>query len=249
MKSSNNPYLTSAEYWEECYPETDIDLPVDNDIRKWLESNLSFNEFNECFEIGCFPGRYLTIFAKNGIQVNGLDIHKYTISLKEIFINKGYKTGDFIRADFLKYKPVRRFKCVYSFGFIEHFQNWEEVLQKHIDLTDKDGIIIIEVPNFRGIFQRIPRFLFDKENFFKHNLNSMVLKKWLSICRRNNIEIIYNGYFGGFNLWYEKQYKSRIINYLKYYTYKFLYHLLRILFKSKDSRHFSSYIGLIGVRR
>jgi 2-polyprenyl-3-methyl-5-hydroxy-6-metoxy-1,4-benzoquinol methylase len=40
---------------------------------------------------------------------------------------------------------------VISFGFIEHFDNPENVIQKHLDLLKPGGILIVGVPNFTGI--------------------------------------------------------------------------------------------------
>lgn len=75
---------------------------------------------------------------------------------------------------------------VSSFGFIEHFTNWREVLAKHAEPVADDGHLIIEAPNFTGAFQRWLHVNFDKANSARHR------KSWSPFCgviarKRSNV--------------------------------------------------------------
>ena len=75
--------------------------------------------------------------------------------------------------------------------FYDNYWKYIELeFQKHIDLVDEKGFIIIETPNFNGFMQRIPRKFFDRENYLRHNIYSMNLKKWEKLLRDNNFEIM-----------------------------------------------------------
>jgi SAM-dependent methyltransferase len=237
----------NKEYWEHSQGGISLSLPDDNPVKKWLDASLDFSGIKSCFEIGCYPGKFLSIFANKGIEVNGIDYHKNTSLLKEAFKSHLYKVGEIFTEDFAHFPLRGKYDCVCSFGFIEHFQNWSEILQKQIDLVEKEGCLILEVPNFRGILQRIPRYLFDNKNLKRHNLESMDLKKWEAICKRNNIEIIYKGYFAGYLLWFENSPKSLMGKYLVSLGVRLL-KLIRMLFRSRDSEHFSGAMGLIGIK-
>ena len=42
------------------------------------------------------------------------------------------------------------FDIVYSMGLIEHFENPTEVIDEHIRLLNKEGFLIILIPNFNN---------------------------------------------------------------------------------------------------
>jgi len=53
-----------------------------------------------------------------------------------------------------------KFDVVYSWGFVEHFINIEEVIEKHLEPFKPNGILNIGVPYFLGI----NKFLFGRLN-------------------------------------------------------------------------------------
>jgi len=93
---------------------------------------------------------------------------------------------------------------VFSNGIIEHFEDTQVVIQKHVDLLSDDGQLFISLPNFRGIngwFQK----KFDPENYFKHNIDSMDIEKLKIYCQNlelKNVRVFYNGVF---MVWLENQ--------------------------------------------
>ena len=53
--------------------------------------------------------------------------------------------------DFFSFNTKEKYDLVSSFGFIEHFDNTEEVFAKHCDLVNDNGYLVIGLPNLRGI--------------------------------------------------------------------------------------------------
>jgi len=43
------------------------------------------------------------------------------------------------------------FDIVFSMGFIEHFSDLDSIVGKHVELLKKHGILLLGVPNYRGI--------------------------------------------------------------------------------------------------
>ncbi|WP_281298286.1 class I SAM-dependent methyltransferase [Flavobacterium limnophilum] len=242
--------LATLDYWTKAHGKINIELNPNDLIKKWISSNIDFANIKSVFEIGCYPGRYLTIFGDQGVEVNGVDYIKEVKKLPEIFELKKYKVGQFYNCDFFELEPNIKYDCVMSLGFIEHFDNWERTMINHFNFINDEGYLIIEVPNFRGMLQRIPRMLFDYENYKRHNLNSMYLKDWNRILIENDFEIIYSGYFGGYNLWFEGIQKNKINRLLKKYLIKTLILVRKIFFKNKvESPYFSCAIGIIAKKR
>ena len=242
--------LTEQNYWVNVQGDINLKLPENHIIKKWIGDHLDFKKINNCIEIGCFPGRYLTIFGDKDIEVNGLDFIPQVELLKTTFEENGYKTGDFIDADFTAYSPKRKYDCVASFGFIEHFKNWDEIFKKHFDYVNKDGYLIIEAPNFRGFFQKIPRILFDNENYKRHNIEAMNLKKWEKLLQENDFEIINASYFGGYQLWDESKMKNKFFLKIKYYVQKLFFKIQKLLYpNTRENKHFSCFLGIIAKRK
>ena len=242
--------LTEQNYWIEAQGKVNLKLASDNLIKLWIENNLDLSKIDNCIEIGCFPGRFLTIFGDHGVEVNGLDFIPEVDQLKCVFEQNGYRAGEFIYADFTNYLPAKKYDCIASFGFIEHFTNWDEVLMKHFDFIDKGGYIIIEVPNFRGFFQRIIRVLFDNENYNRHNMQAMNVERWKKILIENNFEIIDARYFGGYQLWYESKNTSKIYFKCRNLLSKILNKLIIMFYKKgAESQHFSCVLGIIARKK
>lgn len=242
--------LSTVDYWNNATTNASILLPSNDPIRKWIESKeISFENIESCIEIGCYPGRFLTIFGDKGITLHGLD---YVDNLIDVEINLkklGYNTGEFINADIMNFIPNKKYDCVMSFGLIEHFKNWDEILEKHISLVEKDGYIILEVPNFRGLFQRIPRRLFDIENYKRHNIASMNLDKWINILKNNNFSIVSADYFGGYDVWFENEKIQQSTRKNRSKFLSLLNKMKKIIFPNEENnKHFSSYIGIIAKK-
>jgi SAM-dependent methyltransferase len=195
--------LTDQIYWQKVQGSPCMDLDSNNAIKLWLDRNFDFTKINNCVEIGCYPGRYLTIFGDRGVELNGVDYLPRVKEIERLCSRRGYKVGAFYAQDFLSEPIPRKFDCVYSLGFVEHFTNWQEVFSRHFDLVAPKGYLIVEVPNFSGWLQRLPRLLFDRENYRRHNIKAMLLDEWVVLLRANNFEVVKAEGLGGYMLWFE----------------------------------------------
>jgi hypothetical protein len=88
---------------------------------------------------------------------------------------------------------------VCSFGFIEHFIEWEVVVTRHLELVAPEGLLIIMSPNFAGAWQKHFHRLFDKQNFLRYYLPAMEPFKWRAIAEKAGFTTNFCGYFGRFD--------------------------------------------------
>ncbi|MFH1005354.1 MAG: methyltransferase domain-containing protein [Bacteroidota bacterium] len=204
LNTENN--LVSRNYWDNSYENYQFVLPPTNDkVRQWIEQYIPPGKDKSCFEIGCFPGRYLSVFGQLGYELNGIDItSRVENDLQDWLIKSNFKVGEIFKMNVFDYRSPKLFDIVCSFGFIEHFKNWEEVLIIHAQLVKQNGFLIIETPNFRGFIQHAIHYVLDHENLERHFLAAMNPYKWKRVLEQLGFEIIYCGYFSEFEYWLDK---------------------------------------------
>jgi len=179
-------------------------------IRRWIESHIAplGDTHASCLEIGCHPGRYLAVFGKLGYQLNGVDFASAVATLPAWLQGCGYRVGSFWQEDFTRFDPRRTFDRVASFGFVEHFTNWEEMLDRHARLVSAGGYLVVEAPNFTGAFQHWLHAGLDQANYARHHIQARDVHKWAELLRRRGFQILCCGCFGRFRFWTEAQPRS-----------------------------------------
>jgi 2-polyprenyl-3-methyl-5-hydroxy-6-metoxy-1,4-benzoquinol methylase len=239
--------LAVQEYWDQGYDSFQFEeTPKDDPIRLWIEEHLPIGN-GSCFEIGAFPGRYLSIFGELGYDLHGIDLHDGIVSrLPDWLRSLGFKVGDFIKADFTSVEISKQYDVVCSFGFIEHFDRWDMVVRKMFTLVKPGGILIIETPNFSGSFQRYLHCALDGENVKRHNLASMDPELWARLAVDNGFETLASGYFGGFDFWVDHQDRTESQNKILNNLYCLLPFLRRI---EENDKSYSPYCGLIARKK
>jgi SAM-dependent methyltransferase len=240
--------FVNQDYWDNSYKKLNLDYSHLNDeITEFLETYF-FSKVKEgnVFEVGCFPGRYLNIFGRKGFELNGIDTtSRVKDDLPEYFKSKNYTIGSFEQGDFLNLNESQKFDAVVSFGFIEHFDNWDVMIQKHINITKKGGYVVITVPNFSGKIQWLLHRLLDNENLKRHNIKSMNSRLWVRKLNELNIQYdcVFAGPFGGFDFWVDIEKRGRFRSWLLKKALKYTRKL-----KSKkisNSNLYSPYFGLV----
>ncbi|GHB83353.1 class I SAM-dependent methyltransferase [Persicitalea jodogahamensis] len=241
--------LVDQNYWDESY--RDIDFYIgNNSLTDWLYRNY-FNQRNlqnkTVFEVGCYPGTYLVHFGKQNMEVNGIDLTTNMINLNKWLVEQKIKVNKIINDDFFQLNDHVKYDVVCSFGFIEHFKNYEEVILKHSSILNENGTLIMTTPNFRGFGQYILHRLFDKPNLKRHNLNAMNPDKWAKLLEDNGFKIIHKGYFGHYDMWFD----SDVTGYKILLKEKFLKHIHPRLKKyvKSDSSFFSPFCGVIAEKQ
>jgi 2-polyprenyl-3-methyl-5-hydroxy-6-metoxy-1,4-benzoquinol methylase len=197
--------LIDQEEWDRQYAGLAFsETPGDHPIRKWIDDHFRVGDGlgKTCLEIGCFPGRYLELFGAKGYRLEGIDLTpRVRDDLPAWLKSRGCSVGAFYCADFRDFQTKKQYDVVCSFGFIEHFMEWETILEKHCALVRKGGILILETPNIRGLVQYALRWLLDGKAFERHNLEAAYPDAWQPIIERYGFQIRYKGCFGAFRFW------------------------------------------------
>ena len=235
-------------HWDNAYETCEFEAaPIDDLLRRWVE-RLVLRGKGRCLEIGCFPGTYLAVFGELGYELHGIDLTpRVEDELPNWLRSRGYRVGEFRRSDFLSCNVGQKYEIVCSFGFIEHFADWPDVLIKQASLVRKGGYLVVSTPNFSGFIQRLLHFTLDRENYDRHNVYSMNPVSWKKIIRCMDFDILYSGYFGSFGFWNEEQRRGRLQNELLYLVYRLMPHLQKIL--PCDMKSYSPFCGLIAKKR
>ena len=237
--------LTTKEYWQSnsesvIFKRQEAGHGIDIFIQRHIPPTTA----GTAIEIGSFPGSHLSTFGDLGYELNGIDFcPDNAVGLPKWLKHEGFKTGDFWDGDFFEFNCERQFDVVSSFGFIEHFLNYEEVIGRHAGLVKKGGYLLITTPNFRGSVQHFLHKHFDKENLALHNVESMQPDKWAEQLKQSGFEILYNGYFGGFWFWAGAEKHPFFKRKLLWVIHR-LVPRIRKMIKS-DSSALSAYCGIV----
>lgn len=239
--------LVDQIYWDAAYAGIGLTRAgMDDPVRQWIEHNIPTGE-GHCLEVGCFPGRYLSVLGELGYTLHGLDQTPGVAKvLPEWLRSEGFKTGEFTQGDFLSFDLCRKYDIVCSFGFVEHFVDYETVLLRHMALVGSGGYLVITCPNFRGWVQRILHLVFDRANFQRHHIPSMNPRRWSILAEKNGFRIVNCGYFGVFDFWVDTQERNSLQRYALGQIEKQKSSLRKLC--NTDRPAWSPYCGLIARR-
>jgi SAM-dependent methyltransferase len=195
--------LVDQSYWDQAYTDLQPTMaPADDPVRQWIEATLPPAQGDRhCLEVGCYPGRYLAAIGRMGYVVHGVDLTPAIARMPSAFTRQGIRVGEFVHGDFLTMALPREYDVVCSFGFIEHFTEWRNVLLKHADLVAPGGLLLIETPNFKGWVQRMLHEALDATNLRRHHIPAMDPGAWAAALRQHGFEIRSQGHLGRFDLW------------------------------------------------
>jgi 2-polyprenyl-3-methyl-5-hydroxy-6-metoxy-1,4-benzoquinol methylase len=199
-------------YWENGYENYKFSpMPLEYPTVKLIYKYLSIpkgDHSKTMFEIGAYPGRFIYHFGKQGYELNGIDQTQFLPKLIDWLKTNNFKIGSFDQADVLTLDKEKQYDVVFSSGFIEHFECYEEMIELHAKLVKPGGHVYITAPNFGGYVQLKLHSLLDRENLNRHFIPSMDVEKWGKVLIKNNFEIIEASYIGGIDFWVDKQKRS-----------------------------------------
>jgi SAM-dependent methyltransferase len=240
--------LAEQQFWDNFYQNYEIFIANDNDpVIRWMNRYIGDGEGKQCLEFGCFPGRYLAWLGKKGYVVNGIDLTpRVEEDLPAFFQKAGIKTGFLKKEDFFEYNSTDRFDLVCSFGFIEHFPAFKDLILKHAAYVAPGGLLAITTPNFKGWVQHGLHQYLDKANLGIHHIPAMSPEIWADVLRKEGFEIITSGYFGGFDFWAEAAERDA----LQRLSLKLIVKTKKIWTKllPEDSKATSAFCGIIARR-
>lgn len=204
FRNKNNQTLTDRKYWEAYYNNSitsrDEIIRICSKYDEIFEILIKscYNPPAKIIEIGAYPGRFLAYLSyKYSLKATALDFNSDRSKIIESFSSMGAVLEEIIQDDFLQYDPVRKYDIVLSNGFIEHFTNFNEVLDRHVKYLNPGGAMLIMIPN-KKYLRKWYGLLVDYKNLKAHNLKCMSLDVFRDFAHRNNMIIKYLGYKGGF---------------------------------------------------
>lgn len=165
-----NPMPTGdvSKYYPTNYLSSEEELSVQNnskfDIERWYRYNqyrydfglmqkavgLHLKDAKSYIDIGCGSGERVTFAKDEGCQkANGVD--KFDFAK-----NKSKQEVGIINSEIINYKPTKKFQVASLFHVMEHIENPAEMLN-HIraHIIAKDGVIIVQVPNYGAIERKV----------------------------------------------------------------------------------------------
>ncbi len=207
--TNNHHNFAPQEYWDDAYSDQALKVPRRSDALAQFIKKYFPPSTKSVFEIGCFPGSYLSVFGQRGYELNGMDLTpRVTSDLPRWFKAKGYQVGSFSREDFFKFSPTTQYDVVCSFGFIEHFSDFLAVIDRHVPLVKPGGYLLITTPNFSGSIQKWLHMWLDRANVERHHLPAMDPRVWQKHLEKQGFSAIYSGWFGGFRFWVEPEQRN-----------------------------------------
>nr|WP_255552074.1 methyltransferase domain-containing protein [Roseivirga sp. E12] len=243
--------MTDKKYWESYYGDKNVDrqkvINICSRYDKYWEMLIQENSSNNpksLIEIGGYPGRYLAyIGAKYDLRPTSLDFNSDRSAIENTFKLFDIADFDVIQADFLKNKTDKQYDIVISNGFIEHFVNYDEVMDRHIDYLKEGGTLLMMIPNMRHYIYWY-KLLVDKPNLDIHNTSCMNLKVFEAFAERNNLKIHHLDYLGGFP--YSPHQPLNLLQKIIYKAHRLLFKfMLDKHLEKRPNRFFSS--SIIGV--
>lgn len=243
-----NNKLTTKDFWVSSTKENNFSRYQSHGISTFIKKYITEVAEGNCIEIGSYPGPFLATFGDLGYTLNGIDFHPdNSVGLPAWLKSMNYKTGIFQTVDFFEFTTTEKFDVVASFGFIEHFINFKEVVSTHASLVKEGGYLLITTPNFRGWLQNLLHKKFDKKNLALHNIQSMNPRIWKSILESQGFEIIYHGYFGDFWFWHGNENLPKFKKKLLWIVERLIPKIRKILWFQSSS--FSAYAGIVARRK
>lgn len=169
-------------------------------------------------EVGSAPGDFLVRFAKTlGADPYGIEYTSHGAAInRHVFAAAGYSIDKVIEADFFSDSFLKsnagRFDIVVSRGFIEHFVDVKSVVERHVALLKEDGLLLILIPNLRGIYALWTQF-FNPDQLPLHNLELMKDKNFRETCALPGLDVLRCGHFGTFSFWmFTAPHQARLVN-------------------------------------
>lgn len=207
MKENNN--ITDKEYWDNYWNNYQYDKIPKKVVFEGFMPKLTWGQ--DFIEIGGFPGVFAAYFYQRGIHdVTILDFHINEDIVRNFEKINGLPEGAIrcIDNDFFAFSSDKKYDIVFSSGFIEHFEDTQDVIKRHVDLLSEKGQLLILIPNFLGLNGKIQR-KFDRDNLEAHNLRSMEIPRLKEIMDSFNLQDISIEYIGKPMLWLEPKPENR----------------------------------------
>ncbi len=202
--------LTSKTFWKNYWESKSglvFKVPENHTFHHILSTIIKKNNIKTAIELGGFPGYYAVFLKKYfNLHTTLLDYYIHTKILINLVEKNNLQKQDIeaIEADLFNYDAEKKYDLVLSCGLIEHFNDTQDIITRHVSFLDKNGTLLITLPNFKGINGWVQK-TFDKENYDKHNISSMDVKLLKDIAFKLGLAEVEVYYYGGFSTWLENK--------------------------------------------
>ncbi len=271
--------LADKEYWDSIYKKKVVQKSATNSklfifknfLKKisrdytnsfiWeylLPKFLTIDNSKKIIEIGCAPGKYLIEFNKKfGYEPFGVEYSKEGVDIaRSNFTEYGINPSNVIEVDFFDTQfhkeNASQYDVVFSRGFIEHFDDPKKVVDMHLSLLKKGGLLVILIPNLNGINKFLAKFL-NIDSYKLHNTSIMNAAGFSKLFDNSLVKTEYCGPVGFFS-WGLFNTNSRP-KYIFYRTMLLVQRFFDFLWRSVFSyKHFyswysSPYLLYVGVKK
>lgn len=173
--------LTSSDLWDDRWKEKKINNVKNKNTNEllWIIKGALSDcpKGGKLLELGGAPGTMAErhFGLRPDIFIDSIDFSPEGVQqAKQKYKELGIK-GEVILSDFREYAKSagEKYDFVCSYGLIEHFDNFEEVMKYHFDLVKPGGVVMITVPNYSVFPVRTLLKMFSKETINTHNLKCM----------------------------------------------------------------------------
>jgi len=250
--------LTDREYWEDCWKRVrepkkirrDTKHALHRELIKIFDAYLPQQTGLTILEIGGAPGQFLAYFAREfGYSAHAIDYSAIGCEkMRQAFKIENLEVTVYNRDIFSDLSDLPRFDIVFSMGFIEHFSDLDSIVGKHVELVKKKGILLLGVPNYRGISRAVLKRLAPGK-LSMHNLETMDMNIWESFEKKYGLRKTFKAYVGGFNPGSFRRCENRT---LKNLLIRFFFKVVRVLITDRlmflrkfNSIYWSAY--LLGI--
>lgn len=147
--------LTIPQDWNEYYGSNTLarlekfNLPYY--LLEIMNNEVFSKKIGKIFELGCGASQLLVEASSYDWEVSGIDFNNKSIDILEYFLEREErKIGEFICDDIFDYdcSPLAdKYDIIISSGFLEHFNNPEDIIKKWRVILKPGGRIISMIPN------------------------------------------------------------------------------------------------------
>ncbi len=145
-----NYEVSKKEYWTDYHTKGHLypSFGWDN-----LAKLVDLSDVNNVFEIGCGSSGFLMECAKRGKFVGGIDYSIEGIHQLESALDyEGIDNYLFQNDSIFNYSCERlEVDMICSFGFLEHFTNSKDIIERAIKGLKPGGILVSTIPNLMGV--------------------------------------------------------------------------------------------------
>ena len=194
--------------WEkQAWMREQRDLPehwISQLVEALLRPRLAGKTGLKGLEIGSAPGRLsIEVWRRLGIRPYGLEYTEAGVLAQQALYRRfGLAEEWVVRGDLFdapwRTRHAASFDLVASFGFIEHFSDPRDVVEKHLELLRPGGLLVVTVPNLNETtwYGRLAR-RFNPEVYAIHNTRTCTREALAALVSARAGEVIHCDTLGG----------------------------------------------------